>query len=105
MREEVQERLQQGPGEAARQELGLAEEVGPPPRWSLRTLRASIPRLRHYSLSGIWRVLRACKLRWRAAKEHLYSPDPEYASKLARLLTCLREAARRPGEVEAVFLD
>jgi len=103
-REELQERLRQGPGEAARQELGLAEEAGPPPRWSLRTIRASIPRLRHYSLSGLWRLLRACKLRWRAAKEHYYSPDPDYVAKVAHLLACLRAAAARPGRVEVVFL-
>src|SRR5690349_6591504 len=104
-REELQERLQQGPGEEARQELGLSEQTGPPPRWSLSTIRASIPRLRHYSLSGIWRLLRACKLRWRAAKEHYYSPDPDYAAKVARWLACLREAAARPGQVEVVFMD
>lgn len=104
-RDELLEHLQQAPAEPARQELGLSEEAGPPPRWSLRTIRASIPWLRNYSLSGVWRLLRACKLRWRAAQVHYYSPDPEYRPKLAHLLACLREAAAKPGAVELLFID
>ena len=35
----------------------------------------------------------------------LYSPDPAYATKLDRLLNCLREAAQTPEQVVVLFLD
>jgi hypothetical protein len=44
-------------------------------------------------------------LRLRTARIQQYSPDPAYASKLARLEQCLGEAAAHPGEVVVVFLD
>ena len=44
-------------------------------------------------------------LKLRSARVQQYSPDPDYAGKVANLEMCLWEARRYPGEVEAVFLD
>lgn len=98
------DRLQQAPGEEARRELGLPAGV-PPSRWQLRTIQASIPALADYTLSGIWRFLHRSQLGLRSPQVQLYSPDPEYASKVDRLCTCLREAARHPERIVVLFLD
>lgn len=99
------ERLHQPPGAEARQELGLAPSSPPPSRWSLRTIRASVAALAAYTLSGVWRLLDRVHLHWRPQRDQLYSPDPDYAAKVAHLERCLREAMRRPEEVVVVFLD
>jgi len=101
----VAERLHQSPGAEARQELGVAPSSPSPSRWSLRTIRASVEALAAYTLSGVWRLLERLHLHWRAQRDQLYSPDPDYAAKVAHLEWCLREAARRPQEVVLVFLD
>jgi transposase len=101
----IVQRLHQPPGEAARQEAGATASSPPPSRWTLRTIRVSVAELADYSLSGVWRVLQRSRVRLRSARLHLYSPDPEYRSKVARLERCLREAARTPEAVTLVFLD
>ena len=101
----VGERLHQPPGAEARREVGLESPSPPPSRWSVRTLRASVPALAAYSLSGVWRLLQRLHLQRRLLRDHLYSPDPDYAAKVAHLERCLREAARWPREVVLVFLD
>jgi DDE superfamily endonuclease len=98
-------RLHQPPGEAARQEVGATASSPFPSRWTLRTIRVSLPALAGYSLSGVWRLLHRCRVRLRSARLQLYSPDPEYLPKVARLERCLREAARWPEEVVLVFID
>jgi hypothetical protein len=102
---ELLETLHAGPGEAARREV-MVEASGPvPSRWTLRTVRVSVEWLSGYSLSGVWRVLHACGLGWHTACARLFSPDPDYRSKVRRLYRCLREAARHPERVVALFLD
>jgi DDE superfamily endonuclease len=101
----VGERLHRPPGAEARQELGLAPDSPPPSRWSVRTIRASVAPLADYSLSGVWRLLQRLHLQPRPLRDHLYSPDPDYGAKVAHLERCLRETARRPGEVVLLFLD
>src|SRR5215475_13004234 len=50
-KQELQERLRQGPGEEARPD-------GPAPsRWTLPTIRATFDWLAGYTLSGVWRLL------------------------------------------------
>jgi DDE superfamily endonuclease len=104
-RQAVEQRLRQPPGEAARAEIGLAAGSPAPTRWTLRAVRASAPGVATYSLSGLWRLLRRGGLRLRQVADRLYSPDPDYLPKVARLEHCLREAARRPKEVVVLFLD
>lgn len=76
-----------------------------PSRWTLRTIRATFTELGAYTLSGVWRVLRRADLKLRSARVQQYSPDPDYLTKEAHLLACLREAAAAPGEVEVLFWD
>lgn len=82
-----------------------AARSAPPSRWRLHTIRASIPALRDYTLSGVWRVLQRCGLRLRSAQVRLFSPDPEYAAKEAYLLRCLHAVVQAPTTQVLVFLD
>ena len=50
-REELVNRLQQAPGEEARQELAPATDGPKPSRWTLRGIRATFPWLKGYTLS------------------------------------------------------
>jgi hypothetical protein len=105
VKEELLETLRAGPGEAARQE-GTVGQSGPAPsRWTLRTRRVSVEWLTGYTLSGVGRVLQTCGLGLHAACARLFSPDPDYHRKVRRLHRCLRDAARHPDTVVALFLD
>lgn len=103
--EELQERLRQVPSEEARQAVAPTAQGPAPSRWSLKVVRATFPWLHRTSLSGVWRLLQRCDLRLRSARLQQYSPDPEYGTKEARLLACLRDAAQHPDAVALVFLD
>src|SRR5262245_824849 len=105
MQEELLETLRAGPGEAARQEVAVAESGPAPSRWTLRTLRVSVKWLTKYTVSGVWRVLHACGLGMHASWARLFSPDPDYRPKVRRLHRCLRDAALHPDTVAALFLD
>src|SRR5437899_885302 len=105
VQEELLETLRAGPGEAARQEVVVAESGPAPSRWTLRTIRVSVEWLTGYTLSGVWRVLHACGLGVHASCARLFSPDPDYRRKVRRLHRCLRDAARHPDTVVALFLD
>jgi transposase len=105
VREELVELLHAGPGEAARREVAVARSGPAPSRWTLRTIRASVEWLIDYTVSGVWRVLQSCGLGLHTACARLFSPDPDYASKVRRLHRCLRAAARHPDTVVALFLD
>jgi len=105
VKEELLETLHAGPGEAARGEVMVGQSGPVPSRWTLRTVRVSVAWLRGYTLSGVWRVLQACGLGLHAARARLFSPDPDYRSKVRRLHRCLRDAARHRETVVALFLD
>src|SRR5437762_13646764 len=102
--DELLDRLQQAPGEEARQELAPTADGPPPSRWTLRGVRATFPWLKDYTLSGVWRLLRRHDLLMRSARVRQQRPDPEYLGKLDHLLACLRDAAAHAGEVVLVFL-
>lgn len=99
------QRLRQGPGEEARREAAVTPDGPPPSRWTLRTIRATFAWMSTYSLSGVWRVLDRYGLHLRMARVQQYSPDPEYASKVAHLCRCLQEAALAPEEIVFLFMD
>ena len=102
---EVLDRLKTGPSpETAVGYTGEAKDSAPG-KWTVRTIQTTFDWLRPYTLSGVWRLLRRWGLRLRAAQVQLFSPDPEYAVKQARLEECLREAVRQPGKIVALFLD
>jgi transposase len=102
---ELTQQLQAGPGEAARQARGVTPQSPAPSRWQLVTIRATIDWLHDYSLSGVWSLLQRCGLKLRSAAVQHYSPDPDYLKKVFRLKKSLREAARNPRAVAALFLD
>jgi transposase len=105
VQEELTELLRAGPGEAARKEV-VVRACGPAPsRWTLRTIRASVDWLMDYTLSGVWRVLQTCGLGLHSSCARLFSPDPDYQKKVRGLYRCLRDAARHPETVVALFLD
>src|SRR5262249_15431683 len=122
-RDELEQRLRQGPGAApptpAAEGTGsppaaqadaaatppAASEVWEPCRWTLPLIRATFDWLADYSLSGVWRLLQRCGLRLRSARVQQFSPDPEYATKVTELEMALWEARRYPDTVVAVFLD
>lgn len=104
-RSEVLERLRAGPGEEARCEIAVTPTSPVPSRWTLRTIRATFPWLHHYSVSGVWRVLRRWKIKLRTAQVQQYSPDPEYAAKVVRLEQCLHAVGTAPDRVVLIFLD
>jgi hypothetical protein len=104
-RPELIERLQQGPGDAAQKEVMMTPEAPAPSRWTLRTIRVSYDWLKDYTLSGVWYLLRRYRLRLRSVQVQLRSPDPEYTSKTAHLLACLRTTAQQPKTQVLVFLD
>ena len=99
------ERLRQGPGEEARQEVAAAPDGPPPSRWTLRAIRATFDWWEGLTLSGVSRALHRLGLGLRSAQVQQYSPDPDYLVKEARLLACLRGAAAAPDEIVALFLD
>ena len=105
VREELVEILHAGLGEAARREVAVTKSGPAPSRWTLRTIRASVDWLTAYTVSGVWRVLQACGLGLHTSCARLFSPDPDYSSKVRRLHRCLRDAARHPDSVMALFLD
>ncbi len=61
--------------------------------------------LSRYSLSGVWRLLRAWGLRYKRGRSYVHSPDPEYDNKCQRITVALEEAAAAPGRVIALYLD
>jgi DDE superfamily endonuclease len=101
----VLERLRHGPGRAAQRAVAATSAGPPPSRWTLRALRATFSRWHGLTLPGVWRALRRLGLGLRSAAVQQYSPDPDYLTKEAHLLACLREAAAAPDEVVALFLD
>jgi transposase len=105
VREELVEILRAGPGEAARREVAVGATGPAPSRWTLRTIRASVEWLTEYTVSGVWRVLQTYGLGLHTSCARLFSPDPAYQSKVRRLYRCLRDAARHPDTVVALFLD
>lgn len=98
-------RLRAGPGVAAQRAQAPTADGPPPSRWTLRTIRATLPEVADYSLSGVWRVLRRLGLGVRSARVQQFSPDPAYAEKVGHLEACLRAAAADPARVVVVFLD
>jgi DDE superfamily endonuclease len=71
----------------------------------LRTIRASVAAVADDRLSGVWRLLQRLPARRHPLRDHLYSPDPDYVAKVARLERCVRAAVRWPPEVVLLLLD
>lgn len=104
-KDELTEQLRQGPGEAATRVNAVGAKCPAPGLWTVARIRASVDWLADYSLSGVWRVLQRLDLGLRSAQVRRYSPDPDYLRKKKRLERALRDAARHPKQVVALFLD
>jgi len=74
-------------------------------RWTLGRIQQACDWLAHYSLSGIWKVLRGCHVHYKRGQLHLHSPDPEYCQKRDRSLDCVQKAREQPDEVVTLYLD
>jgi DDE superfamily endonuclease len=103
-KEQLLQGLRQGPTEVSPQ-AATPGDVPPLSRWTLDAIRAHFAWLTDYSLSGVWRLLHRHDLKLRSARVQQYSPDPDYAGKVADLEMSLWEARRYPRSVVAVFLD
>ncbi len=104
LKQEIQERLHQGPQPLPCPPPTTAPNTVPN-HWTLDWIRASFEWMAGYSTSGVWRSLERLGLRLRSAKVQQFSPDPEYTSKLLDLEMVLWEARRYPRTVTAVFMD
>lgn len=97
--------MRKGPGPAAKKLL-MPDRKGPlPSRWTLRSIQASVKWLKDYSLSGVWQVLHGYGFSLRSAYMRQWSPDPDYESKLAHLLECMKQAAAHPQAIAFLFWD
>jgi putative transposase len=97
--------LQKGPNRAA-QKVIMPSQKGPvPSRWTLRAVQASVNWLQDYSLSGVWQVLQGYGLTLRSAQMRHWSPDPDYESKLAHLLDCMKQTAVNSQKIAFLFWD
>lgn len=77
----------------------------PPGRWKLAAIRAAIPGLASYSLSGISRLVRRAGLRLKRGRLRLHSPDPDYGTKTRQLMRVHALARRYPQRITLVFAD
>lgn len=103
-REEVQDRLHHPPPTLV-DRMAERNPTLAPCRYSLVVVRQTFEWLEHYSLSGVWRVLRRLEVTWKHGYVESWSPDPEYETKVARIEQCLAEAALDPHYAVALFLD
>jgi transposase len=74
-------------------------------RWTLDLLGATCDWLADYSRSGIGRVLAELDIVLCRARDHVHSPDPEYAAKRAAIDACVALARASDGQVTTLFLD
>jgi transposase len=102
-KEELVDTLRQAPEIVLPQSEVAASR--PANRWKLSTLRAALPWLQPYSLSGVWRLLQRYNLKLRMARIQQYSPDPDYEQKEAHLVDCLHQTTQNPHHFVFLFLD
>ena len=74
-------------------------------RWSLASIRAAVPWMADFSLSGVWRMLGRLKVVGKRGRDYLHSPDPDYEAKLAEVEATLARVARSEGKEVFVFGD
>ena len=68
-------------------------------------MRRSLDLVAGYSLSGVWRLLRALEIRYKRGRLALHSPDPDYEAKRDQAEACVAEARAEPRRVVALYLD
>ena len=105
-RPELEERLRQAPAGTSPPTERIPHRTPlPPSRWSLIMVRQHFDWLADYCLSGVWQMLQRCEIEWKHGYVNHWSPDPDYARKVKRNQTCLKQAVSDPRHVVAPFLD
>jgi hypothetical protein len=74
-------------------------------RWTLAALMSAILWLKGMSVSGLSRLLRGFRIRYRRGQEYLHSPDPEYRTKMDAVMAARIEAVDRPAAVVFLYQD
>lgn len=74
-------------------------------RWRRADLRAALPWLAGYSLSGVGKALGRLRVRLKRGRLRVHSPDPAYAAKLARIGRARALARAFPGRAALVYGD
>jgi DDE superfamily endonuclease len=74
-------------------------------RWWLDGLRQAVDWLRPLSCSGVWRLLRRLRLRYKRGRRYVHSPDPAYDRKLARIHAALGLARWNPARYVVLYED
>lgn len=77
----------------------------PRSRWRLVDLQQQLGWLQHYSLPGVWQVLRRLGIRLHRGRLRLHSPDPAYAAKVFQLDLLRQLAQHHPERVTLVYAD
>jgi hypothetical protein len=75
------------------------------PRWRLADLKAVLPWLSEYTLSGICLALKRLKIKRKAGRLSVHSPDLEYRSKMDRVYHARQIAKRYPNRVRLLYAD
>ena len=74
-------------------------------RWRLADIRAALPCLAGYTLSGVSRVLGRAGVRLKRGRLRLHSPDPAYGRKRAAILRGVAVAQTYPARVAVWYGD
>lgn len=74
-------------------------------RWRLTDLRAVVPDLAAYSVSGVSRALARLGVRRKRGRQHLHSPDPACHRKARAIRRAVTLARRHPTRVTVVYGD
>jgi hypothetical protein len=74
-------------------------------RWRLSDLRAALPALAGYSLSGIAKALKRRRIRLKRGRLHLHSPDPAYVLKRDQVAKAVALAHEFPNRITTIFGD
>lgn len=72
-------------------------------RWTLKALRQKIEAFKHYSISGLWHVLKNIGVRHLRARQYVHSPDPAYQAKVEYLINQIR--THQADQEEIYFMD
>lgn len=74
-------------------------------RWCLAELRKAVSWLGRCSLPGIYRLLKRLGIHYKRGRVHVHSPDPDYASKMARITHLHLLQRMEPGRLVVLYED
>lgn len=74
-------------------------------RWTLAALQRACRWLKARTLAGVSQILKQLHIRYKRARGHVHSPDPDYVTKLAEIQVCVHRSAIDPDLVVVLFED